>query len=473
MPPPLKPSVWYIAAGYKLPAGIEAYLLHYATELRNYGFDTRVIVFEPLPKVPHRFLVALRERGIPIESLYERVGWQARIATVATYLPWRIRKTGKGTLTLALSPQGRGNSSSPSPLRGEGGGEGGPVAQYGSLLHHWTKRLAVLELKRMIAREEPDIIHVKGRIITEAWAVLPRERTLFHVATSGQRDASWSDAEVEVFRRSIQGCARVLAPGTLVAETFKKEFGITRPVDMIFTMAPDERAPEAQETTDHRLQTADFNVGAALRGRSDVSSPPKSDVCSLKSAVSSLRFGILCRFSLEKGIPVILEALKILDARGVPLRFTFVGQGELERVIREWSKREEWTHVTVIPVTSAARDLREMDVFVHPSSSEAMPVSIVEALMQGLPCIATPVGGIPDLIRDGTEGALVPVGDAVALADAMARFTTLSSGEFTSFQQRARARYEEVCRPEIVRAEVEGIYRAMMGGVERPKRTPE
>jgi glycosyltransferase involved in cell wall biosynthesis len=103
-----------------------------------------------------------------------------------------------------------------------------------------------------------------------------------------------------------------------------------------------------------------------------------------------------------------------------------------------------------------------MDVFVHPSSSEAMPVSIVEALMQGLPCIATPVGGIPDLIREGVEGALVPVGDAVALADAMARFAGMAADELSAFRRRARARYEEVCRPEVVGAQVAAIYREIL-----------
>ena len=72
-------SAWYLAAGYALPAGIEAYLLHYATELRHHGFDTWIIVFEPLPKVPHRFLVALRERGIAIESLFARVQWRETV----------------------------------------------------------------------------------------------------------------------------------------------------------------------------------------------------------------------------------------------------------------------------------------------------------------------------------------------------------------------------------------------------------
>ena len=90
------PKVWYVAAGYKLPAGVEAYLLHYATELRRHGFDSRIIVFERLPRIEHRYLTAVRERSIPIESLYDRVGWLALMLTALTCLPWAARKAVRG-----------------------------------------------------------------------------------------------------------------------------------------------------------------------------------------------------------------------------------------------------------------------------------------------------------------------------------------------------------------------------------------
>jgi hypothetical protein len=89
-PSDTRATVCYVAAGYKLPAGIEAYLLHYATELRSHGFDTRIVVFASLPREEHRFLRALRERGIPIESLYHDVRWAALTLTAAAWLPWAV-----------------------------------------------------------------------------------------------------------------------------------------------------------------------------------------------------------------------------------------------------------------------------------------------------------------------------------------------------------------------------------------------
>jgi len=54
--------------------------------------------------------------------------------------------------------------------------------------------------------------------VAEAWGVLPPERTIFHVATAGVRDDSWTEPEVAAFRPFIERCARVLAPGSGVAE---------------------------------------------------------------------------------------------------------------------------------------------------------------------------------------------------------------------------------------------------------------
>jgi glycosyltransferase involved in cell wall biosynthesis len=65
--------------------------------------------------------------------------------------------------------------------------------------------------------------------------------------------------------------------------------------------------------------------------------------------------------------------------------------------------------------------LSTADVLVLPSFSEARPRTIIEAMMLGIPVVATSVGGVPSLVDDGRTGLLVPAGDAAALADALGR----------------------------------------------------
>jgi glycosyltransferase involved in cell wall biosynthesis len=65
--------------------------------------------------------------------------------------------------------------------------------------------------------------------------------------------------------------------------------------------------------------------------------------------------------------------------------------------------------------------LSTADVLVLPSFSEARPRTIIEAMMLGIPVVATSVGGVPSLVVDDETGLLVPPGDPVALAGALGR----------------------------------------------------
>ena len=67
------------------------------------------------------------------------------------------------------------------------------------------------------------------------------------------------------------------------------------------------------------------------------------------------------------------------------------------------------------------RALATADILVLPSFEENLPLSIIEAMGAGLAIVATPVGAVPDLIRDGETGLLVPVGDPHGLTEALSR----------------------------------------------------
>jgi hypothetical protein len=466
----------YLAAGYARSAGIEIYLLHYATEMRRRGFDTRIVVFESLPAQSHWCLNEVRGRGISIRSLSEERSSDLRLQTLdhrpverqdlrATVPPSNVyglwSKVSSGALRVRRMLRGK--------WRGPTDAE----------MERWqSKRRQIQNLREMIRKEKPDIIHVKGRIIAEAWDVLPPERTIFHVATSGACDDSWTRDEVARFRPFIERCAAVLAPGSGVADRFKREFGIQRDVDVVFTMAPDE-AGEGLQTTDHGLRTTDHGLPAAdpaeagprttddrlqtedsglqISGRRGC---PSSVVRSLWSVI---RFGFVGRLVAGKGIVETVEALALLRHEGIEPPFVFVGDGPLAGELRDAITRAGLTHATMAGVLPPREAVKRMDVLVLASESEAMPLVLVEALSAGHPCVATAVGGIPDLIRDGVEGVLLQDGTPATIADGIRRMSAMSPDVFGAMSSRARARYEQCCTPERVGAVVEKHYRKVIG----------
>ena len=71
--------------------------------------------------------------------------------------------------------------------------------------------------------------------------------------------------------------------------------------------------------------------------------------------------------------------------------------------------------------SGAADGLTTCCVFPLSGAIPPLPVAVLEAMARGLPCIATPVGGIPDVIVDNVNGVLVAVDDPAALAQALRR----------------------------------------------------
>jgi glycosyltransferase involved in cell wall biosynthesis len=120
-----------------------------------------------------------------------------------------------------------------------------------------------------------------------------------------------------------------------------------------------------------------------------------------------------------KGQDYLLEAMKILKNRGFNLHLTMVGSGKLKPYLEEKSNllgiENNVTFLGRVPSgTGVMAALNAADLFILPSFTEGLPRSMIEAMSQGLPCIGTSVGGIPELLP---AADLVPPRDAGALAD--------------------------------------------------------
>jgi len=101
---------------------------------------------------------------------------------------------------------------------------------------------------------------------------------------------------------------------------------------------------------------------------------------------------------------------------------------------------------------------RGADASLLTSSWENFPHTVVEALAVGTPVIATTVGGVPELVRDGENGLLVPVGDADGLAAAIRRLLLDEPGLRERLAAAAAPSVEHL-RPEVLYARLEAILR--------------
>jgi glycosyltransferase involved in cell wall biosynthesis len=125
------------------------------------------------------------------------------------------------------------------------------------------------------------------------------------------------------------------------------------------------------------------------------------------------------RLAPQKDYPTLLDALARLSGR-LGLRLAIAGDGP-ERPRLEALLRERPLPVTLLGTRRDVPELlRAADLFVLSSSIEGFPNVVGEALLAERPVVATAAGGVPEVMRDGIDGRVVPVGDADALARAIA-----------------------------------------------------
>jgi len=151
----------------------------------------------------------------------------------------------------------------------------------------------------------------------------------------------------------------------------------------------------------------------------------------------------------RKGIELVLEAARALPG----INFRIVAAPDLPPL-------PNLSGCGVLGHPAMLDEMRAADIFALPSFGEGFPNSLVEAMALGLPSVATPVGAVPEIIDEGVNGRIIPLGDAKALAAAIAdlagdRAKRLEMGK--QAQQKVAERYSESRIVERVR----GLYREL------------
>jgi glycosyltransferase involved in cell wall biosynthesis len=136
--------------------------------------------------------------------------------------------------------------------------------------------------------------------------------------------------------------------------------------------------------------------------------------------------GVVGRLELEKGHPTLLEAWPLVLEQVPCAYLLIVGEGSRLDALHQLARDHGVARHVIftgrrddIPAVTAA-----FDVAVLPSYREAQGLTILEAMALSRPVVASDVGGIPEMIRDGVNGLLVPPHDPPALAAAVVRLLT-------------------------------------------------
>jgi colanic acid/amylovoran biosynthesis glycosyltransferase len=134
---------------------------------------------------------------------------------------------------------------------------------------------------------------------------------------------------------------------------------------------------------------------------------------------------IICvgRLVESKGQLILLRACSLLTAQGYAVRLRLVGAGPDRKHLEEFAAEK---NMPVIFEGARNHDetrqlLGHADVFVLSSFAEGLPVALMEAMAMEVPCVSTYIAGIPELVRDGLDGLLVPASSVETLAMALRR----------------------------------------------------
>ncbi len=304
----------------------------------------------------------------------------------------------------------------------------------------WLARLA-----RRLRRDPVDVVHVHSPYVAgfvrPMVRGLPRRRRP-HVVTTEHN--AWS---------TFATPTRLLNAWT--APLDEATFAVSR--ETLESMAPRVRARAALLV--HGVEPE--RLRALLPGRDAVRAE-------LGVGPRTLLVGTVANYRAQKDYPTLLRAARMVADGGADVRFVAVGQGPEEAAIV--SLHRELCLDGVLTLTGyrpdATRLLAGCDVFCLSSRWEGLPVALMEALVLGLPVVATAVGGVAETITDGREGLLVAPGDPAALAAAIRALAADPPRRASMGAAAARTGRRFDIRVAVRR--LEDTYRSLVGG-DRPR----
>ncbi len=267
---------------------------------------------------------------------------------------------------------------------------------------HFLKDVKLFwELFRLIRKEKPDIVHLNSSKIGAMGAIagkiagVPRIIFTAHGWAFNDPRPQWQKIVIKFISRFA---ARFQDAIICVSKYDKK-----RALEL-------KIAPEKKLAVVHNgINLSAFKPLARASARARLALGEKDFVV-----------GTIANFYKTKSLDTLV--LTAISARAAHAKFVIIGEGpekqKIENIIAKYKLENRFILIGALP--SAAMYLKAFDIFALPSKKEGLPYALLEAMAAKLPCVAGAVGGIPEIIRDGENGVLIPhltpgtLGDAIA-----------------------------------------------------------
>ena len=145
-----------------------------------------------------------------------------------------------------------------------------------------------------------------------------------------------------------------------------------------------------------------------------------------QASTQPLRIGYLGRIEPNKGMTELLVACQRLKKEGFPFKLVMAGkeqtEGEYLPQFDQWLG-DSFEYVGLVSGKTKCDFLRSLDAFVLPSYFEGLPMSLLESMSYGKAPIVTPVGSIPQVVKDGVNGIFVKDHDADSIEEVIKRLS--------------------------------------------------